>query len=177
VSSSIFAPANSGPRTLIFESGACSLDMEAFGTSNSTGPSVTIGVHSAAEQTFPLPGPERSDRASRDRTPLRNAELEVLLPSLWFLTRGRLPPNPAGGSPWIHQDHLVHERRPKTDRPAPAGRFQPGCLRRGFCGLQVALPREKENGSSAMAATRTTPDTHRRRTSMALHHVIHERCY
>src|SRR5271165_3887843 len=90
---------------------------------------------------FPLSSPERSDRATRDRTPLPKRRVALSVLPRWFLTLGRLPPNPQVGVPGS-----PGPRGPRTangnDRPAPGGQFQLGSLRHGLRSPGGA-PREK----------------------------------
>src|SRR5271170_2441497 len=90
---------------------------------------------------LPLPGPERSDRATRDRTPRPKHRVALSVLPQWFLTLGRLPPNPqvgVPGSPGPRGPRMATE----NDWPAPAGQFQLGSLRHGSRSPGGA-PREK----------------------------------
>src|SRR5271155_605669 len=90
---------------------------------------------------FPLPGPEKSDRAIRDRTPRPKRLVALSVLSQWFLTPARLPLNPQMGVPGS-----PGPRGPRTatenDWPAPAGQFQLDSLRHGLRS-QGGAPREK----------------------------------
>src|SRR5271170_4817789 len=90
---------------------------------------------------LPLPGPERSDRATRDRTPRPKHRVALSVLPQWFLTLGRLPPNPqvgVPGSPGPRGPRMATE----NDWPAPAGQFQLGSPRHGLRSPGGA-PREK----------------------------------
>src|SRR5271154_872215 len=80
---------------------------------------------------FPLPDRERSDRATRDRTPLPKHRVSLSVLPQWFLTPARPPPNPQVGVPGSQGP-----RGPRTatenDWPAPAGQFQLGSLPHGL---------------------------------------------
>src|SRR5271168_2207146 len=80
---------------------------------------------------FPLSSPERSDRATRDRTPLPKRRIALSVLPRWFLTLARLSPNSQMGVPGS-----PGPRGPRTatenDWPAPAGQFQLGSLRHGL---------------------------------------------
>src|ERR1017187_4173574 len=88
-------------------------------------------------QTFPLPGPERWDRGTRDKTPRPKprAALSVMLG--WVLTVARFPRHPQAegpGSPEPHGPRTATE----TEWPVPAELLQPGSPRREWQSRGIA---------------------------------------
>src|SRR5579872_280884 len=79
---------------------------------------------------FPLPGLEKSDRASRDMRPLPKRRVDLAVPSRWLLTRAHLPPNPPVEVPGPPSP-LGPRRATENDWPVLAGQFQLGFLQRG----------------------------------------------
>ena len=65
------------------------------------------------EQTFRLPCPGKSDRATRDGRRLRTRRVPLSAPPQWLPALARLPRNPRVEVPG-HQDHAVDKWRMKT---------------------------------------------------------------